>query len=196
MARSVSQIAEMGRNVERIAGKEARSKVNRRDRRAGVRVQNHAMSGMGVHRARAFILVVAAALCAGCLTPYDPSFDYISVLRDSPPWENSRDPSFVPFSYQSASSAALAALDAKWSIHAKAGLGASFDRMLALMSWVNDVTTQDGGAPVPSPKTAENFLKLSTDGSGTKLNCLATATTLAEVLPPAGSTAASRQAHP
>jgi hypothetical protein len=110
------------------------------------------------------------------------AFDYLSVLRASPPWDQEPDPAFIPFSHEDASTAELAALAEKWSIESIAGSGDGFDRMRNLMAWVNDVTTQEGSAPVPSPKTADRFLTFSTDGSDTRLNCLATAITLAEVL--------------
>lgn len=120
-------------------------------------------------------------LSFSCVSPYLPDFDYASELAASPPYRSGLDEGFAAFSYEPPDSPALLALREEFGLDAIAGTGDSLSRALALMHWLEAETEQDGGAPMPKPKTASRMIKASRD-EGAKLNCLATATCLAECL--------------
>lgn len=127
-------------------------------------------------------IILSVLIITSCLTNYDPGFNYLELLINSPSFDySSREPD-AEFIYQAAGSEELKYLAEKWEIKKIAQTGTDFERMLKLMKWVNSSTYQDGSKPVPSPKTADNFLGLSAGENPPGLNCLATAITLTEVL--------------
>ncbi len=127
-------------------------------------------------------VILLALVTASCLTPYDPGFNYLELLIDSPSFDYSSSEPDAKFIYQSAGSEELKYLAEKWKIKSIAQSGTDFEKMLKLIKWVNSSTYQNGSAKVPVPKTADNFLGLSINGQNSGLNCLATAIILTEVL--------------
>jgi hypothetical protein len=127
--------------------------------------------------AAAAILIVAVG--SACVTPYQPGFDYLSVLASSPPYAAGTDPAFPGFGYQGADSSELRDLRAAYSLDEVAGVGPAFERASRIMFWLNDVTVQGGS--LPRPRKALSLIAASRD-SGAALNCLGMSICLAECL--------------
>jgi transglutaminase-like putative cysteine protease len=111
---------------------------------------------------------------------YDPSYDYLSVLKSSPAYDYT-EKADVTFSYESKDSADLTKLREMYALNDIAGAGTDFEKSQSLLKWVQGTIRHDGSHPLPAQRDAISLIEYA-QSSGQGLNCRGLAIVLSESL--------------
>lgn len=102
---------------------------------------------------------------------YDPTFNYLEILRSSPPYAYESTESLPRFKYQDPENDSLTRLRMLYKLDSVAGNGTEMDKIQNLFTWVHNTIKHDGSNATPDP---ENSLKIldycSRTGAG--VNCV------------------------
>jgi hypothetical protein len=109
---------------------------------------------------------------------YDSTFDYLSILRSSPPYAYESTDGHPEFSYQDPADGDLIALRTTHDLAGTAGEGDEASRLLNVLRWTHQSLRHDGGRRVEP----ENALRILQDRAETGLgvNCVMIAIVLNE----------------
>ena len=102
---------------------------------------------------------------------YDPSFDYLAVLKSSPEYAFEPTAGYPRLSYQEPSDDSLTVLRLAYGLDSIAGDGEELSKILNLLAWASHTLTHDGSGSNPDPETSLNILRhIEETGSG--VNCV------------------------
>lgn len=134
----------------------------------------------------ALVLAIGLSSCSDLLGPdkdkipygYDPSFNYLPVLKASPPYAYESVDRLPLFTYQDSSDSNLRVLRERYHFTEIAGNGDELSRIFNLLRWVHDSLRHDGGVRV-EPENSLRILQYH-EQSGKGVNCVMMAIVLNE----------------
>lgn len=102
---------------------------------------------------------------------YDPNFDYLKILKGSPPYAYESTYEYPEFKYQNAEHDSLTKLRILYKLDSIAGEGAEFDRIMNLFKWVHNEIRHNGSNSTPDPENSLCILDYCYK-SGAGVNCV------------------------
>ncbi len=102
---------------------------------------------------------------------YDPTFNYLEVLKSSPPYAYESTEGYPEFKYQAPELDSLAKLRTVYNLDSVAGNGTDMDRILNLFTWVHNTIKHDGSNSAPDPENSLSILDYC-NKSGAGVNCV------------------------
>ena len=102
---------------------------------------------------------------------YDPTFNYLEVLRSSPPYSYESTEGYQEFKYQAPEQDSLTKLRTLYNFDNVAGNGTEMDRILNLFTWVHNTIKHDGSNSAPDPENSLSILDYCSK-SGAGVNCV------------------------
>ena len=102
---------------------------------------------------------------------YDPDFNYLCVLRSSPPYAKENPAGCPEFTYQDPQAEDLLALKDMYKLDSVAGNGDEFSRIFNVFNWVHCKVRHDGSNATPDPENSLKILHYCHE-TGNGVNCV------------------------